>query len=102
MVRSTTSDAALLTAFSGGGPVVEREAAFAELLRRHGQMVLATCRRILGPGADAEDAAQAVFLVLADKAEVAHRPSHPGRLAAPHRPPRRRAPARRRAHPPSP
>ncbi len=70
MVPMTTSDADLLTTFSGGGATLEREAAFAELLRRHGPMVLATCRRILGPGADAEDAAQAVFLVLADKAKT--------------------------------
>jgi RNA polymerase sigma factor (sigma-70 family) len=44
------------------------EAAFAALFRRHGAMVLATGRRILGDLQGAEDICQATFLLLARKA----------------------------------
>src|ERR1700733_7458452 len=44
------------------------EAAFETILNRHGSMVLATCRRVLGDHHAAEDAFQATFLVLVRRA----------------------------------
>jgi RNA polymerase sigma factor (sigma-70 family) len=45
------------------------EAAFEALIRQHGPMVWGLCRRLLPEGHDAEDAFQATFLVLLQKAD---------------------------------
>ncbi len=50
------------------------ESAFETLMARHGPMVLGVCRRVLGDPHDAADAFQAVFLVLAHKADSIGRP----------------------------
>jgi RNA polymerase sigma factor (sigma-70 family) len=74
-----TSDRDLLRRFARH----KDEAAFADLVKRHGAMVLAVCQRVLGNPADAEDACQATFLVLACKAGSARwQPSVAGWLYA--------------------
>jgi RNA polymerase sigma factor (sigma-70 family) len=62
-VSKARTDCQLLSAHLDGDA-----GAFEELAGRHAAMVLGTCRRLLGSGPDAEDAAQAVFVVLVRKA----------------------------------
>src|SRR5262245_1763048 len=74
-VPGDATDAELLGSFA-----LRRDAdAFASLVARHGPMVLGVCRRVLRHPDQAEDVAQATFLVLARKAGAVRRPD---RLAA--------------------
>ena len=62
--RGNATDAELVRFFAEA----RDDGAFAELARRHGPMVTAVCRRVLSDAPEADDAAQAVWLVLAKRA----------------------------------
>jgi RNA polymerase sigma factor (sigma-70 family) len=63
--RADESDRQLLDRFTAAGD----EEAFAALVRRHGRTVLAACRQVLADSADVDDAFQATFLTLIQKAK---------------------------------
>jgi RNA polymerase sigma factor (sigma-70 family) len=68
----TVSDAQLLEWFVSSRDD-SAEAAFEELMIRHGPMVFGICNRVLHDVHDAQDAFQAVFLVLANRARSIRR-----------------------------
>ena len=68
------SDPALLERFAHR----RDDDAFAALVRRHGPMVLGLCRRVLHNDHDADDAFQAVFLLLVRKAGSLRSPEQLG------------------------
>lgn len=74
-IHRQATDAELLGQYTAA----KDELAFAVLVNRHSPRVLGVCRWVLGHVQDAEDAAQAVFIVLA---RHAHRVRNPSVLTA--------------------
>ena len=68
-VFGTSSDAQLVDRFVSRRDEAA-EAAFEELVIRHGPMLLRVCRSVLHDAHDADDAFQAVFLLLASRARA--------------------------------
>lgn len=74
---ASLSDAQLLQTFTAR----RDEAAFTALVRRHGPLVLAACRRVLADWDAAQDCFQTTFIVLARRAGSLERPETLGPLA---------------------
>lgn len=62
------ADGVLLAQFLAGGD--SAAGAFGVILERHGPMVIAVCRSVLGRSHDAEDAFQATFLILVRRGDT--------------------------------
>src|SRR5947209_14567599 len=75
---SGDADRDLLAAFVGQ----QSDAAFRSVVERYGPMVWRVCRGVLGDDADAEDAFQATFVVLARRARAVEAATLPAWLHA--------------------
>src|SRR5262245_23848972 len=91
-IRMTATPLALLRSLPAAGQLTDGEllrrfaetgdeAAFAELVRRNGPIVLRACRNVLRDPTDADDAFQVTFLLLArNAAKLTNSPSLAGWL----------------------
>ena len=72
-ITAAVSDAVLLQQFCAS----RSEGAFAQIVSRHGGLVYRACLRLVADPSDAEDAVQAVFLVLAQRCRSVNGPLGP-------------------------
>src|SRR5262245_15152797 len=69
LAASDVPDSLLVERFLAGD-----SSALETIVQRHGPGVLGVCRRVVGPGPDADDAFQATFLTLTQRATAIRRP----------------------------